>query len=57
MCFEYWERMERLEENRRRELLEQQRRQAEKVQRVTLDELDWEIPEEPARTSDEKVPV
>jgi hypothetical protein len=57
MCFEYQERMQRLSELRRRELLEQQRRQAEKdLERTTLERLDWTTPE-PARTPDQKVPV
>jgi hypothetical protein len=50
--------MQRLDEERKRELLELQRRQAEKDRaRVTLEELDWATPDEPTRTQDEKVPV
>jgi hypothetical protein len=58
MCYEYWERMERLDERRRRELLELQRRQAERdLDRITLDRSEWTLPEEPARTQRDKVPV
>jgi hypothetical protein len=58
VCFEYQERMQRLDERRRRELLELQRREAEKdLERTTLERLDWTPPEEPARSSDEKIPA
>jgi hypothetical protein len=57
MCYEYWERTQRLEERRRRELIDQRRKTERDTQRTTLEELDWAAPEEPARTLDEKVPA
>ncbi len=58
MCYEYRERTQRLEERRRRELLDQQRRPAERdLERTTLEQLDWQVPEEPTRTREEELPV
>ena len=60
MCFEYYERMERLERQRRSEPLDQHQDQSQtrkSRERATLERLDWPTPEEPARTQDEKVPV
>ncbi len=60
MCFEYYERMERLEQQRRRGLLDQHQDQTQTRkdrESATLERLDWPTPEEPARTLDEKVPA
>jgi|GEM_PF-2169294 len=57
MCFEYRERIQRLEEQRRREVLERQRQDEGDLERTTLEQLDWPTPEEPARSRDEKVPA
>lgn len=57
MCYEYYERLQRLEDKRRRESLEQQKRQAEKdLERVRLQQTERKAPGEPSRTR-EKVPA
>ena len=57
MCFEYYERLQRQGEQRRRELLELEKRPAERDhERPDLDQTEWVIPEEPARARD-KVPA
>jgi hypothetical protein len=57
MCFEYYERMQRLEEQRRREQLEQQKRSADRdLEHTAPDRTEWKAPEEPARIR-EKVPA
>jgi hypothetical protein len=56
MCYEYYERLQRLEDQRRRESLEQQKRQAEKdLERTRLGQTE-KAPEEPSRIR-EKVPA
>jgi hypothetical protein len=57
MCFEYYERMQRLEDQRRREQSEQQKPQADRdLEPATPDRTEWKAPEEPARIR-EKVPA
>jgi hypothetical protein len=57
MCFEYYERMQRLEDQRRREQPEQKKPQADKdLEPSTPDRTEWKAPEEPARIR-EKVPA
>jgi hypothetical protein len=57
MCYEYYERLQRLEDKRRQGLLGQQKRQAEKdLERTRLDQTGWTAPEEPVRAR-EKVPA
>lgn len=56
MCFEYTERIQRLEEQRRREDLERRRRDETERERMTLERLDW-TPEEPVQPRDEKIPA
>ena len=53
MCFEYYERLQRLEDLRRRELLELQKRQTERDLERTRLEREWELPQEPARARQE----
>jgi hypothetical protein len=57
MCFEYYERMQRQDEQRRRESLDEEKRRAEKDFELTqFDQTEWETPEEPAEIR-EKVPA
>lgn len=57
MCFEYYERMQRQDEQRRRESLDEEKRRAEKDFELTqFDQAEWETPEEPAQVQ-EKVPA
>lgn len=59
MCFEYYERMQRLEDRRRRELLEEQKQAEKDLERTRLEQTEWAewaAPEEPARAR-EKVPA
>ena len=54
MCFEYYERLQRQEDLRRRELVELQKRQTEgDLERTRLEREEWELPQEPARARQE----
>jgi hypothetical protein len=53
MCFEYYEELQRREDMRRRESLELHERQAKRDPERTPLEREWELPQEPARTSEE----
>ena len=57
MCFEYYERMQRQDEQRRRESFDEEKRRAEKDFELTqFDQTARETPEEPAQVQ-EKVPA
>ena len=57
MCFEYYERLQRQEDQRKRELLELQKRQTERdLERTKLEQDAWELPQEPAQPR-QKVPA
>jgi hypothetical protein len=54
MCYEYYEQLQRREDQRSRELLELHKRQTERdLERTKLEREEWELPEEPARTREE----
>jgi len=57
MCFEYRERVQRLEELRREDLEQRRGRDEKEFERTTLERLDWPAPEGPIRSRDEKVPA
>ncbi len=57
MCHEYYERLQRLEDQRRRESLEQSRPRTEKdLEQVRSEQTGRKAPEEPSRIR-EKVPA
>ena len=56
MCHEYYERLQRLEDRRRRESLEQQRQTERSLEQVRPERTEWKAPEGPSRIR-ERVPA